>query len=661
MGGTLLITEHPGHVAALQAAGLPGRPGTEILAVTACAQYELERAGLAWVTPDEFCCEDEVNEAGNWVTRVVSELEARLDPLLIERFPDFKRLEGSGPVGLAWWEMHRLLSPYAAAALVLMRALDGLRPSRIFCFEGGPAGATMLGTRLGSPWPPILRALASQRALAVEFLQEPAGRLKADLPVPLRERLPEWAVKGGRALKTVSSWWSQIMGDAETRRAPVLVLGPLGYDLPYLLRRARRRSGRPVWLWDFAAPPMRIFSPHPRRLAGQSPIAAVPSGRTVWPEIEATKWLEEMTTFDGVRLSRVLASDLAHFCDRIAPELAGLVTEADSVLARLEPAVVLTEFSQRREHVVQRLATLRGIPAVEYNHGVGLMASSFETSGSPLAFHRGWRWTSQVLVQGTGVKAYMEKWHQAGEKTVPVGSAHLDALRRSVRRPWARRLARAWLGVNASEPVALYVQSTGEGVVRYPSHRARSTGRQWRLEERILAAAASCPDVRLVIKTYPHHERESDRTPLEETLRERGPSNCRIVNAPLEAILPAADLLIADNPSFSFFEMITTDLPVVLCGWEMPWPFAPGRWHPAVTPMWRHRITFLETLEEMEEKLPSLFQRLPRPPVTDNALLRDFGTHLDDGRSAERAWAALENIIASSSKDASAIAALEPA
>jgi hypothetical protein len=191
--------------------------------------------------------------------------------------------------------------------------------------------------------------------------------------------------------------------------------------------------------------------------------------------------------------------------------------------------------------------------------------------------------------------------------------------------------------------------NVSEGVVRFPPHRARPSGRQWLLDERILAAAASCPGVQFVVKAYPHDDFPIELSPLAETIRDRGYRNCRIVRQPpLPAILPAADLFISDCPLLSFFEMLTTDVPVVLCGWEMPWPFREPDWHPATVPMWGDRVTYLETLEEVEKVLPELFRRLPLPPVTDDRLLCAFGTHLNDGRSVERAQAVIEDLIRAS-------------
>lgn len=644
MGVTLLIAADPGHVAALRAEGLLGRPGTLVLAATARARYACDRAGVESVCPEAFYDEQGLNEAGNWVEQLLGELELRLDPLLLDLYPAFKRLDGAGPVGLAWWELHRLLSPYAAALYILRRVLAGIRPSRIVGFSGPPARNFVLDYPLSSPWPPILKLLGSREGIVVEERPEP-GLIGA---TPRRDSATAWSgqvERHGRQLLNFARWLSTGCLGGGQGAAPVLVLGTLSEDVSALIREIVERSGRPVWRWDLPEAPLRIVPPSLSRLPIERPSPAH-TRASLGPRLVAELWFQKATTYEGVCLGGVLAPALDSFCDEKVPDLARTVDVAEVVLDRLKPVYLLSAYSHRREHLVQRLATLRGIPAVEYNHGVGLMASSMESAASPLAYHRAWRWTSHVLAQGDGVKDYMEKWHKAGEKTIAIGSTHLDQIRKNVRAPGAREKARKALGLDGDRPVVVYSANASEGLVRFPPHRARSSWRQWLLEERILAAAAACPGVQFVIKAYPHNDFPVERSPLAEAIRDRNYRNCRIVQRPpLPAVLPAADLLISDCPFLSFFEMLTTDLPVVLCGWEMPWPFRAPGWHPDTVPMWGTRVIHLEMIEDIDKVLPDLFRRLPLPPVTDDLLLRTFGTHLNDGRSAARAQAVIEGLI----------------
>jgi hypothetical protein len=641
---SLVIAEHAGHVEAAQAAGLLSGPGMQLLTVTASAHYSATRLAIPAVCPETFYSEREMVEAGEWVTNMLSELERQLDPLLLERTPVLRRLRGPGPVALAWWELHKVISPYAAAVCMVNRVLDGLQPKRIVCFAGQAPQPHFLGVTIGSPWLPIVKEVGRQRGVEVEVMPEPAGcdSVRDTMASPISSRI----VGAMRRVHTLIDWWPFRRLRTSGNRRPFLILS-LGYDMNGFVKEAIRRARCRLYLWRPNEAPYRLF-PFPfRRLRTVRSGPANASLESTWTAYEAMPWFGTVTTYEGVALGRILAEEFRHFCNHLVSEMARILEEAESVLDRLEPAAVLTVIAYWREHIVQRLAVLRNIPAVEYNHGVGIMATAPQTIRTPLAYQRGWRWASHVLVQGDRVRDYMEQWYRAGDRTVPVGSVYLDELRRRIGQHRDSCRAKRLAGVSEKTPVVLYIQSHAEGAVRYPPHRARPSNRQWQLEERILAAASLCPGITLLVKAYPDSGESGGWTPLENAINDRGYANCRVIrSSALADVLAAADLYIADNPSLSFFEALITDKPVVLCGWESALPFDPGANHPSNHRAWCNRITYLHTLEDIDKTLPELFAKLPLPPVTDDALLRGFATHRNDGQSAERAWQALEAIVA---------------
>ena len=72
---TLLIAEHEGHVEALRSSVLLKQPATEVLAVTAGADLALARLGITSLKPEDFCSDQEVNQAGEWVEGMLPLLE----------------------------------------------------------------------------------------------------------------------------------------------------------------------------------------------------------------------------------------------------------------------------------------------------------------------------------------------------------------------------------------------------------------------------------------------------------------------------------------------------------------------------------------------------------------------------------------------------------
>ena len=135
------------------------------------------------------------------------------------------------------------------------------------------------------------------------------------------------------------------------------------------------------------------------------------------------------------------------------------------------------------------------------------------------------------------------------------------------------------------------------------------------------------------------------RSPIAQLIKDGRIRNCTVSTAPFTSLIPIADLFVTDYPSTSFLEMLTTDHPILVCGYQLPWPWAPGRWHPSVLEMWQERVAYADGLEEFLELLRTYLREERFQPVrSHNTLLKLFGTHLDDGGSVDRAYTFLESV-----------------
>ena len=104
-------------------------------------------------------------------------------------------------------------------------------------------------------------------------------------------------------------------------------------------------------------------------------------------------------------------------------------------------------------------------------------------------------------------------------------------------------------------------------------------------------------------------------------------------------------MFVIDLPSTTFLEALTTDKPIMVCGASMPWPWTPGVWHPSILDMWQERVEYSDHLNEFCDLLRERLKDGNFEPVhSDNSLLKLFGTHLDDGNSAERAYSFLYSL-----------------
>ena len=170
----------------------------------------------------------------------------------------------------------------------------------------------------------------------------------------------------------------------------------------------------------------------------------------------------------------------------------------------------------------------------------------------------------------------------------------------------------------------------------------------FRLEQSILKVFSEFPDIQFVVKLL--YTPFSPTSPTAQLVRDKQLKNVAVITEPFLSLLPMGDMFITDYPALPLLEMLTTDRPILLCGYLQPWPWAPGKWHPSVLDMYKERIAYADDLEEFLELLRTYLREEQFQPVrSENTLLKLFGTHLDDGKSVDRAYAFLEPLAAQKS------------
>lgn len=163
------------------------------------------------------------------------------------------------------------------------------------------------------------------------------------------------------------------------------------------------------------------------------------------------------------------------------------------------------------------------------------------------------------------------------------------------------------------------------------------------MQRRLVGAFNEFPEIQFVLKLpdgplYPF-------SPIADLVRDRQLKNCVVITDPLTSVLPMADLFVTDTPTTAFLEILATQRPVLFCGYQMAKPWAPDRWDPSRLEMWQERVAYSDDLEEFLELLRSYLREERFEPVSSqDTLLKLFGTHLDDGKSVERAHAFLETL-----------------
>jgi hypothetical protein len=155
------------------------------------------------------------------------------------------------------------------------------------------------------------------------------------------------------------------------------------------------------------------------------------------------------------------------------------------------------------------------------------------------------------------------------------------------------------------------------------------------LQVALVDAAREFPRCRFTFKAFPFPGQAAVPAVL---LAQKGGSNCRVAMRSLRRLIERADLIVLSFASTALLEALTTDRQILV--------LVDPRFvlmHPDALAALKRRAHVAESPADFIATYRRLladgnFSRLSSP---DDAFLRDYGTHLDDGQSAIRALKAI--------------------
>jgi len=160
-------------------------------------------------------------------------------------------------------------------------------------------------------------------------------------------------------------------------------------------------------------------------------------------------------------------------------------------------------------------------------------------------------------------------------------------------------------------------------------------------ERRIIRVFRDLPEIQCVVKLHPGTRYPT--SPIVQLIRDEKLENCRCLSGiQLSDVLDLGDLFINDSPTTTLLQMLTTGKRVlVLHNGVM-------QYEEGALNLLKRSSIFAATFEEFEAVLRDHLENRRFGPLEgdDGEFLRQYGTHLGDGRSAERIVAALRQILA---------------
>jgi hypothetical protein len=223
------------------------------------------------------------------------------------------------------------------------------------------------------------------------------------------------------------------------------------------------------------------------------------------------------------------------------------------------------------------------------------------------------------LAYGEGVTRWIET-QRVSVDPVAVGSSALDSLRGA-----ARTDART----------VVYAPTMLMGDARYFSRHIYPDIWYWRLQRIVVERCARLAPERVLVKLPPA---EPAQSPLARWIADREFPNVDVVrDVAFADVVADAGLVVLDSPATTLLQALAAGVPVVA--------FADSQWmtfHADAVEQLRRTASFSTDVEAFLEEVERAIAAPPQPD--DHTFLREYGTHLDDGRSAQRAAAALETL-----------------
>ena len=539
----------------------------------------------------------------------------QIDEWLQTRVPAFAEGDFRPARQHLYW-LKILFDSLAIRVYPMLWAFDVWKPSWIW--HPGPAAAdAAFGWDLTfreSLYPVTLRSVAERLRIPAELANvdlaasAPAGPLSDRPHWAKRPRLIDWAGAGRAVLR---SWWRRPASDTA-----VLALSD-AYDLrPVWNAAARART--PILPWTDVVARARTADVS----AIDDPDAM---NRAPWNDAVASCGLLDPALVEGCDLRAVAQSRVRFWWETLIPAQWRVyqAVRRDPQLRRVRAVAVpgLADHTERAAFAALRSIGARGCI---YQHGgfVGACeAPAWDCNDLWLA--------DQELTYGDGTTRYFtrraEQYSDGRALPVSVGSGRLDAWRLTGRR-------RARPGIR---PQVLLIPNLIPRNNRYFDAGTTPDVLESELQVALVAAAREFPRCRFTFKAFPFSGQSA--VPAVVLARSRG-SNCRVAVRSMRRLIERADFVVLSFASTALLEALTTDRKIlVLVDPRFVLMHADAlaalkrRAHVAENPA-DFIATYRRLLAERD------FARVPAP---DDTFLRDYGTHLDDGRSAARALNAI--------------------
>lgn len=221
-------------------------------------------------------------------------------------------------------------------------------------------------------------------------------------------------------------------------------------------------------------------------------------------------------------------------------------------------------------------------------------------------------------------------------KIIPAGSARLDAIYANAEKKSYTSLRKRIIN-NYKKPLVLYIPTVYESPGWRLADQLITGVSYFEFQQKILSLFNKFENIEFIYKGFPGTLDSVAYNPIQDYINNLENKNIHyIVDVPVTKLMWAADVLIIDHNQTAINELLLTKKPVIV--------FEQGSMSERVTEaialdLLKKRASVARTQEEFFDIVKNFLQKGDFREIHDpnDEFLKEYGTHLNDGASAERA------------------------
>lgn len=638
-----------------------------ILALTPHVECALRALRQSYRRPEDYHSEEDINAVGFETLAATDKFCDSVDGFLHNRW-DLLKEESIRPARLNWYFLNYLLSTIGIRAFIMRRVLAEELPETVLYFgtRDEPL-ARELNFVSESAWSRVIPVASAamgihHRSIAdntdPSLLSIVPGAQHNGLKESFRKiglkflgrRNFEVAKAGYNGIKLVKEQFLASRPGYQLSQRPKVITLDMGYSLGYLMRHVQAHDQFEVIHWDLQKRLPPCFKGRALRSKLRLKRESLPSKpelkrqcKRLWAEFMTQPELQGILRFSDIDCFPIINRRLRRFIEIDLVEIVITFLQARTLIRSIAPfAVLAATMGDYARQAIALAARIEQVPFVVYRHGAGGGYVRSDIFADPVVGQIEHPAADYILTFGQGDVDYYQMVKGARAKPVAVGSAELDNIKKSYSSSNKEHLQRKY-GLDTDRRTVVYVPTTMDGNIRTAPYRGRSPSRMFEIESRIIEVFTEFPETQFIIKLP--FSLIHPCSPIAQTILEQEATNCLVITEPLTSVLCLADMFVFDYSSTSFLEALTTDKPVFFCGHEYPLGWDPEKWPPYIEHMWNERVVYSGDLDEFLSLLRTNLQEKNYQPVRSNdTFLKLFGTHLNDGKSDERAYKFLNSL-----------------